>query len=71
MGTGSKHKQCSNLNNVRREASRHFTNKKKEYLKAQNDEPESNTKIKNIRDLYKKTYDFKKGYQPKTNIVGD
>jgi hypothetical protein len=21
--------------------------------------------------LYRKTYDFKKGYQPKTNIVGD
>ena len=27
-----------NLNNVRCEASRHFMNKKKEYLKARNDE---------------------------------
>ena len=35
-----------NLNNVRREASRHFRNKKKEYLKAENDELEINSKIK-------------------------
>jgi hypothetical protein len=26
---------------------------------------------KNIRDLYKKTNDFKKGYQPETNLVKD
>jgi len=42
-----------NLNNVRREASRHFRNNKKEYLKAKTDELEINSKIKNIRDLYK------------------
>jgi len=40
------------LNNVRREASRHFRNKKKEYLKAKIDELETNSKIKNIRDLF-------------------
>jgi len=34
------------LNNGRREASRHFSNKKKEYLKAKIDEPETNSKIK-------------------------
>jgi len=39
------------LNNVRREASRHFRNKKKEYLKAKRDELETNRKIKNIGDL--------------------
>ena len=38
--------------NVRREASRHFRNKEKEYLKAKIDELETNTTIKNIRDLY-------------------
>ena len=41
-----------NLNNVRREASRHFGNKKKGYPKAKIDELETNSKIKNIRDLY-------------------
>jgi len=41
-----------NLNNVRREASRHFRNKKKEYLKAKINKLETNSKIKNIRDLY-------------------
>ena len=36
----------NNLNNVRCEASRHFRNKKKEYLKAKIDELEINSKIK-------------------------
>ena len=35
-----------NLNNVRRETSRHFRNEKKEYLKAKIDELETNSKIK-------------------------
>jgi hypothetical protein len=35
-----------NLNNVRRETSRHSRNKKKEYLKAKINEPETNSKIK-------------------------
>ena len=30
-----------------------------------------NSKIKNIRDLYKDSNDFKNGYQPRTNIVKD
>ena len=38
-----------NLNNVRREASRHFKNKKREYLKAKINELETNSKTKNIR----------------------
>jgi hypothetical protein len=69
--TGSKPKHTNNVNNVRREASRHFRNKKKEYLKAKNDEHETNSKIKNIRDLYRSINDFKKGYQPRTNTVKD
>jgi len=34
-----------NLNNVTREASRHFRNKKKEYLKTESEELETNCKI--------------------------
>jgi len=55
----------SNLNNVRREASRHFRSKKKEYLKAKIDELETKSKIKNIGDFYGGISYFKKGYQPK------
>jgi hypothetical protein len=43
--------KVDNLNNVRREASRHFRNKKKDYLKAKINELETNSKNKNIRDL--------------------
>jgi hypothetical protein len=35
-----------NLNNVRRDASRHFRNKKKEHLNVKIEELETNTKIK-------------------------
>ena len=38
-----------NLNKVRRDASKHFRNKKKGYLKAKIEELENNSKIKNIR----------------------
>ena len=40
-----------NLNNVRREATRHFRNQKKAYLKAKIEEHETNSKIKIIMDL--------------------
>jgi hypothetical protein len=43
----------------------------KEYLKAKIDELETNSKIKNIRVLYRGISDFQKGYQPSTNIVQD
>jgi len=59
------------LNNVRREVSRHFRDKKKAYLRAKIEELETNSKIKNIRDLCKGINDFKKGYQPRCNIVKD
>jgi hypothetical protein len=42
-----------NLNNVRREASRYFRNKKREYLKDKINELATNSKNKNIRDLYR------------------
>jgi chemotaxis methyl-accepting protein methylase len=41
------------LNNVRREANRHFKNKKREYLKDRINELATNRKNKNIRDLYR------------------
>jgi len=60
-----------NLNNVRREASKHFRNTKKAYLKAKIEELENNSKIKNISDLYSDISDFNKDYQPRTNTVKD
>jgi len=60
-----------NLNNVRREASRHFRYKNKEYFTAKIDGLETNSKIKNIKDLCRGITDFKKGYQPRTNKVKD
>ena len=41
----------NNLNRVRHEASRHFRNKKKEYLKTKIDEIETNRKIENNSDF--------------------
>ena len=43
----------------------------KEHLKAKIEELETDSKIKNIRDLYRDIYEFKKGYQPRTNIPND
>ena len=62
-------RNVDNLSRVRCGASRHYRNKKKEYFKAKIDELETDNKIKNIRDLYRGISDFKKGYQPRTNIV--
>jgi ribosomal protein S2 len=45
--------------------------KKKAYLKAKIEELETNSKINNIRDLYRGINDFKKRYQPRTIIVKD
>ena len=60
-----------NLNNVRRDASRHFRNKKKAYMRAKIEELETNCKINNIRHLYRGINDMKNGYQPRTRIVKD
>jgi len=60
-----------NLNKVRREVSRHFRNKMKAYMRATIEEHETNNKIQNIWDLYRGISDFKKGYQPRCNIVKD
>jgi len=60
-----------NLNNIRRNASRYFRKRKKAYLKAKIEERETNSKVNNVRDLYRGINDFKKGYHPRTIIVKD
>jgi len=60
-----------NLNNVRREVSRHFRNKTKAYLRAKIEELETSSKIQNIRDLYRGINDFTKGYRPRCSIVNN
>jgi hypothetical protein len=40
-------------------------------MKAKIGDLEINSKIKNIRDLYRGINDFRKVYQPRTNIVKD
>jgi len=60
----------NNLDTVRRETSRNFSVKrKKEYLKTETDDTETNSSCYNIRDLYRCISDFKKSYQPRANIV--
>jgi hypothetical protein len=48
-------RNIDNLNNVRRDVSRHLRNKNKAYLKAKIEELETNSKINNVRDLYRGT----------------
>ena len=65
----STHSSVDNINNVRHEARGHFRNKKTKYLKAKIDEFKTNSKTKNIRDLYRGIIDYKKGYQLRTDTV--
>jgi hypothetical protein len=58
-----------NLNTIRCEASRHFRNKKKEYLKDRINEFITKCKNKNVRDLYRGRNEFKMGYQTRNNLV--
>jgi hypothetical protein len=60
-----------NLYYVRCEDSRHFRNKQEGKIKAKICDLESNSKIKNIADLYRGINDFRKGYHPRTNMVKD
>jgi len=59
------------MNKVRRDASRHFRGKKKEYLLTKIGELGTYSKIKNIRKLYRGMNVFKKGCQPRINIAKD
>jgi hypothetical protein len=60
-----------NLQNLRRETSRTFRKKEREYLIDKINELETNNKTKNIRDSYRGINTFKKGYQPGINIIKD
>ena len=68
---GPNHYNADNLKNVRREASSHFRKAIKEYRKANIDELETSRRLKNIKDLCRGMSDFKKGYQPRSDIVND
>jgi hypothetical protein len=56
---------------VRCEASRYFRNKEREYLKDKIDELATNSKNKNIEDLFRGINEFKSDYQPRNNLVKD
>jgi hypothetical protein len=60
-----------NWNKVRHGASRYFRNKKREYLKDNINELAMSSKNKNIRDLYRGINEFRRGYQPRNNLVKD
>jgi hypothetical protein len=60
-----------NLQNLKRETSRIFRNKKRECMKGKINELETYNKNNNIRDLYGGINEFKKGYQPRINIIED
>jgi hypothetical protein len=60
-----------NLNKTRCEASRYFRRKKITFLKDKINELATNSKNKNIRDLYRGIKRFKRGYQPESNLVKD
>jgi hypothetical protein len=60
-----------NLQNLRHETSRTFRKNKREHLKVKINDLETNSKNKNIRDLYRCMDEFKKGYQPRINIIKD
>jgi hypothetical protein len=60
-----------NLKTVRLEASRYFRNEEKHCLKDKINELAMNSKNENIRDLYREINEFKRGYQPRNNLVKD
>jgi hypothetical protein len=59
------------LNNIRHEASRHFRNKRREYVEDKTNKLPTNIKNKNIRDVHRRIYEFQRGYQPVINLVKD
>jgi hypothetical protein len=67
---GSSDINMDTLNNIRRETSRHFMNKKREYLKDKIDELAANCKNKNNGDLYTGINYFRV-YQLRSNLVKD
>jgi hypothetical protein len=60
-----------NLNTIRREDSRNFRNKKRQYMNDRINELAMISKNKNIRDLYRGINEFKRGYHPRNRLVKD
>jgi hypothetical protein len=60
-----------NLNNIRCEASRHFRNKKRNYLKDKINELQTSSMKKNNGDIYSIINELKMSYQPRTILVKD
>jgi hypothetical protein len=58
-----------NLNNTRHEARSHFRNKNRECLKDKINELVTDSKNKNIRGLYRGINEFKRSYQPRSNLL--
>lgn len=58
-----------NVYNVGREASKHFTIKKREYMRDKINELVIHGTNRNIRDLYRSINEVKKGYQLIRNLV--
>jgi hypothetical protein len=57
------------LSNLTRDATRHFKNNKREYLKDRINKLQSNLTNNNTGELYNGIKEFKKGYQPTVNLV--
>ena len=58
-----------NYHTERWETSRALRNKKRDYLKGKLSEIETNSKNRNITNLYKGIKDFKNGYQARVNVI--
>jgi hypothetical protein len=69
--TASSETDGDNPKNIRCEGSRHFRNKKREYLKDKINGLASNCKNKNTGDLYRGINTFMRAYHLRTNMVMD
>jgi hypothetical protein len=60
-----------NLNNVRHEAADISGKIERKYMEDRINELATQSKSKNITELYRGMNEFKKGYQPRTDLVKD
>jgi hypothetical protein len=62
---------ADNLSYIRCDGSRHFRNNKRDHVKDKINVLATNHKNNNIRDLYNGINEFKRDYQPRSNLVKD
>jgi hypothetical protein len=67
----SSEKNGDNLNNVRCDDIIYSRNKRREYMNGRMNELATNSKMKNIRDIYRGINGFKRDYQPRNILVKD